>query len=211
MNPQGKLNRPTILTDVDGVLADLVTNLCLELGLRGFHYTPEDFKHFDFSKSLDERATVAAYEIMSTPGFCHGLPWFEGAKDFLKGLQAIGDVCALTSPMLTATWQHERSTWLYPEVKGKDVLSVSSKHKPKVAGDFLIEDHPGTMFQWLKLNRLGVGILIDRPWNQPSAAEFEPHIRMIRCLDYETALQVISDHAVLTVTAKHSNQVSYAA
>lgn len=181
------MSRPTILIDVDGVLADLVTPLCQELRLRGFDYAPEDIKHFDFAKSMSKLATEAAYEIMSMPGFCHGLPWYEGAKDFLRSLKEIGDVCALTSPMHTATWQHERATWLYPEIKGTDVLSVPSAHKPKVRGDFLIEDRPDTLANWLDRNPRGFGVLVDRTWNQPSAAEFVEHPRMARCHHYKVA------------------------
>jgi 5'(3')-deoxyribonucleotidase len=175
----------TILCDVDGVLADCVGALCKEIpGL-----TPERVKHWDLSLSMSKEDHDKAMAAMARPGFCEGLSWYEGAQNFVTRLQARSTVYALTSPFGSDTWETERKRWLSPTIGRHFVLSVPTSAKPLVRGDILIEDHPGTAYRWLLANPGSRAVLIDRPWNQHTAVEFQHHNNMYRFESYEEALK----------------------
>lgn len=183
-----------IHTDVDGVLADFVGGLCIELGARGFRRAPDDVRHWELAKSFSDEELRAAHEIMASPGFCHALEWYEGARDFLRALRGEGEVHAVTAPFRSSSsWMHERYGWLSSEVQGDRVHFVSGKYKHLLRGDVLVEDHPGTARAWCEVNESGVAILIDRPWNRPGADEFWPHSRMFRAQSYGEALHLLRE------------------
>lgn len=179
-----------ILTDVDGVLADFVGGLCRELAVRGIAKTPEDVKHWELAESFSAEELRASLEIMGSPGFCHSLEWYAGAREFLVSLADLGEVHALTAPFRNGpSWMHERMGWLSGAVASDRVHFVSGKYKHMVRGDVLIEDHPGNAAAWLDEHPRGTAILIDRPWNSPSAKEYWPHSRMIRVHSFSEALE----------------------
>ncbi len=185
-----------ILTDCDGVLADFVGGLCVELAARGHYYTPDDVKHWELGETFAPDAFRAALEIMASPGFCHGLEWYEGARDFVHELERIGQVHAVTAPFRNGpSWMHERMGWLSGVVVNDRVHFVSGKYKHLVRGDALIEDHPKNAYDWLEGNPEGIAILIDRPWNSTAAKEFWPHTRMIRVRTFDAALQALRECA----------------
>lgn len=179
-----------ILSDCDGVLADLVGGLCSELALRGFRRSPESVRHWDLSLSLAPEELRIAHEAMSAPGFCFGLQWYEGAKDFLRRLP--GEVHAVTAPFRNgATWMHERMSWLSSTVPADRIHFVSGKYKHFVRGDVLIEDHPETAHDWCESNPGGVAILLDQPWNRPGAKEWHAHRNMYRAESFDRALEIV--------------------
>ncbi len=176
----------TILCDVDGVLADCVGAICKEVeGL-----TPEQIEHWELNLSMTPEQHAKAVAAMSRPGFCRGLEWYAGAEAFLFGLHDIGDVYAVTSPFNSETWERERRLWLRDVLHPSCVLAVPSAAKPLVRGNILIEDHPGTAHRWLLANPTSYAILIDRPWNQPTSAEFRRDARMHRAKGYAEALRL---------------------
>jgi 5'(3')-deoxyribonucleotidase len=126
-----------------------------------------------------------AHEIMSEPGFVSGIGWVDGAADAVRLFRRWGhDVLCVTSPYSgSRTWMRERLEWLEPLFHHDDVLFVKGARKPLVRGDVLVEDHPAIACAWLEANPEGKAILVDRPWNSPDAAEWQPHDRMIRVLD----------------------------
>lgn len=181
-----------VLTDCDGVLADFVGGICVELAARGFRRTPQEIKHWDLSLSLLPEELRATHEIMSSPGFCHGIEWYAGAREFLRDLARLGEVHAVTAPFRNgATWMHERMGWLSSAIPVDRVHFVSGKYKHLVRGHVLIEDHPKTAHDWCEANPDGVAILIDRPWNRPGASEWHLHSRMYRAENFERALDIV--------------------
>lgn len=183
-----------ILTDVDGVLADFIGGVCNELTRRGYGRTPEDFRHFELKASLPPDELRSAFQIMSEPGFCHSLDWYRGAQGFLAALSQFGEVHAVTAPLLNSpSWMHERMSWLSSNIDSERVHFVAGKYKHLIRGDVLIEDHPGNAREWLDANPGHTAILIDRPWNSPSANEFWPHRNMYRVRSYADALMVLKE------------------
>lgn len=171
-----------IAFDADGVLFNFTGGLCSALRAHGFEYTPDDVRHWDLGRSFSREAVTAAREIMSSPGFCAGLEWYEGAANLVRYLRAQGhDVVCLTSPQPSPSpWKNEREAALSEVFSAKDVIFCSGGRKKHFAADVLVEDHPGNAREWLEANPRGVAVLVDRPWNRPGAAEFWPHVRMIR-------------------------------
>lgn len=185
-----------ILSDCDGVLADFVGGLCLELTARGFDRKPEEIRHWDLAMTLSEEEMRAAHEIMRTPGFVHSLEWYPGARDFVRELRHEGEAHAVTAPFRSsASWMYERLGWLSSEIPGDRIHFVSGAYKHLVRGDVLIEDHPKTAHDWCETNQSGIAILIDRPWNGPSSAEWHMHSRMYRVRSFDEALQAIRECA----------------
>lgn len=181
-----------ILSDCDGVLSDFVGGLCTELALRGFSRTPESIQHWDLALSLGPEELRAAHDVMSSPGFCHGLAWYEGAKELLRGLGGVGDVHAVTAPFRNgATWMQERMAWLSSAIAVDRVHFVSGKYKHLMRGNVLLEDHPKTAHDWCEHNPDGVAILIDRPWNRAGAQEWHAHRNMYRAESFARALEIV--------------------
>lgn len=170
-----------ILIDCDGVLADFTGALCRSLRLRGFNRHADSVLHWDLASSLTPPEMAMVDEIVSEPGWCSDIEWFPGAKNTVRALRHAGhELICVTSPWPSRTWMAERLDWLSPLFHRQDVIFAPAKHKPLVAGDLLIEDHPGTCGRWLASNPGCTALLIDRPWNSHLAKEFWPHVGMFR-------------------------------
>ena len=186
----------TILADCDGVFADFVGAVCQGLKVRGFNRTPADVKHFDLASSFTDEEMRATHEIMKEPGFCHGLEWYPGAREFMRDLAREGELHVVTAPFRDgSSWMNERIAWLSSEMPGDRVHFVSGKYKHLVRGDVLIEDHPKTASDWLLAHPTGIAVLIDRPWNRPSANEYAAHMRMYRASSFTEALFIVRECA----------------
>lgn len=184
-----------ILCDVDGVLVDFVQGLCSALAGHGLFYRPQDFLHWDLRETLSHEAQRAVLQVLTSPGFCQGLEWYEGARDFLDELQREGEVYLVTAPYDgSETWERERKAAMAPFPRSK-VLPVPGEHKRVVRGDVFIEDHPKTAHDWLEEHEEGIALLIDRPWNGPHSKEWHCHRRMYRVKDYVEALTTIRECA----------------
>ncbi len=181
-----------VLTDVDGVLADFVGGLCTALALRGFLRTPSSIQHWDLSLSLGPEELRAAHDAMSSPGFCYGLAWHEGARRFLHELHGLAEVHALTAPFRNgSTWIQERMSWLAGDIHAERVHFVSGKYKHLVRGDVLLEDHPETAYAWCEAHPNGVALLIDQPWNRPGSKEWHVHRNLYRVESFNRALEIV--------------------
>ncbi len=183
-----------ILVDCDGVLADFIGTLCTELAPRGIKKSPNEIHHWDLTESLDPEEMKVATQVMTAPGFCASLDWYEGAIELVKGLSLIGEVHAVTAPLKgNPTWMHERLGWLSSEVQSDRIHFVSGKYKHLVRGDVLIEDHPGNAYAWLEANPQGTAILIDRPWNSDKAREYRWHERMLRASSFDGVISTVME------------------
>lgn len=181
-----------VLLDVDGVLADFVGGLCRDLTARGFPRTPDDIRHWELRDTLPANELRECHEIMATPGFCHGLPWYEGARDFVRTVRDEHELHILTAPFDgSETWMRERVAWLANDVPRDRVHFMSGKWKHLVAGDVLVEDHPLNAAAWLDANPRGIAALVDRPWNKPASNQWAWHSRMYRVANFEDALRVV--------------------
>jgi 5'(3')-deoxyribonucleotidase len=184
-----------ILCDVDGVLLDFIGALCTQLNARGFSRVPADVKHWDLRESFTSEESRETLRIMGEPGFCHEIPWYEGAKDFLTALKVEHEAHILTAPFDSPSWIPERKASLAPWFWADRIHFIPGKWKHIVSGDVLVEDHPGTAAEWVFHNPQGIALLIDRPWNQPGCKEWVPDSRIYRVKSYQDALTTIRECA----------------
>ncbi len=154
-------------------------------------FDPSVITEWDLSSCL---APAVLYRVECTaarPGFCYRMPWLPGAKDFLKALQTLDEVVAVTAPWHSDTWESERRAALSPYL-GR-VISCHGTDKALIRGDILIEDNPSYARKWLEHNPDGFAILMDAPWNGEESTTFEgqDHPRMQRAYGYTDALEII--------------------
>ena len=138
---------PTILLDIDGVLADFegaVRRTCAEVG----HDLAAVTAH-NFTDNLP--ALIYAHYVGASTqfGWCSAIEPYVGAYAFVADLRTLGDVVAVTAPLRHCpTWESERRAWLLKHVGIRDV--VSTRRKDLVWGDVLVEDNEDNLRAWWK-------------------------------------------------------------
>lgn len=118
--------RPIVLLDCDGVLADFVGGYLREIT--------------DNIKLTDEEKR-AVNDIVREPGFVLNLAVLDGAKAGVKALAKVSDLYIVTSPWNSRHWAGERQEWLcehFKDLRLKKIVQTSAKHL--VRGDFLVDD-----------------------------------------------------------------------
>lgn len=158
------MNRPLrILLDVDGVIADIVGDICRELREHGFDRTPEHFVHYEFRDVLTAKENAIAQAAMARPGFCARMTPYPGQRGFVESLKRRGEVVAVTKPFPNGpTWAYERMYWLRHE----NIPVISTAHKAFIPGDWLIEDSIGNARAWSSAHPSSRVLIMDRPWNR---------------------------------------------
>lgn len=148
-----------VLLDVDGVLADLVGELCRRFP----EMREEQVTEFEFAKCALPVPVRSLYEAMEEPGFAASLAWYPGAKDAVHAILAKGhEVAFCTSPMKTSpTWMWERQEWL--RAAFPDLPVIFAQRKQWVAGDVLVDDREQHCDAFAEAG--GESFLIMRPWN----------------------------------------------
>lgn len=175
-----------ILCDVDGVLANFVSAYLEETSL-----LPEDILARDIESFLSEHERVVANRRLQKKSFCLDIKLYKDACRFYHQLLRFGEVTFITAPSNTHFWHAERVLWLeqhFDEYSFNNTVFCPSELKPLFSGDVLIEDDAATLEGWCKANPLGIGVLLDRPWN--SGIPFAPK-NEVRAADYSEVLRVI--------------------
>lgn len=184
-----------ILTDVDGVLRDFVGGLCGHLnGLHKTRRSPDDFREYALSRTLDEREMLA-WEAWSKGGGYLALKWHRGAREFLFWLRGRAQVVALT-----AAYEDQDATraFLAPYFPPSHVRFALPEHKSSHRGDVLIEDYARTLEAWVEDNPEGLGVLINRPWNLEVEVD---HPRIVRATNYRHAKHLLTTRLALKESA----------
>jgi 5'(3')-deoxyribonucleotidase len=154
------------LYDVDGVLADFIGGLCKGSGGLYRHITPEKVTSYDFEDCLPFAVVEDWRHQMLMDGFALSLPVYPQAREQVQTYLDSGyDVVYVTKPYRPSrTWAYDRLEWLDKYMPKAPVVMTGHKHLIK--GDILVEDHPGNLAEWLDHHPTGMGVLVDRPWNQ---------------------------------------------
>lgn len=183
--------------DVDGVLADFTGHLASWLSAQGARYTTEDFTSYELKACMrtpEDLKLLARAPHDAT--FCHSMPRYPGAQDFLRALAYRADVTLVTAPWLGQFHQWAREEWIDSILAGpKGSRPAWSRHvefqwttpdeRVRMGGDLLIEDRAETASAWARTGR--TAILMDRPWNR----HYPYEARVIRARSYAEALQAI--------------------
>lgn len=162
------MKRRRILLDCDGVLADFCT-ACFNLIERhtGHRHTHEEVTHWDLFTVLGKaNLKPLMKETAAKSGWCLGFPMYEGAQDFVKGLEKLGDVVIVTSPMTTPYWAYERTVWLEQHFNIPKGRIVHTEGKQYVRGDVLIDDADENCLKWHEEYPTALTLLWDAPYNR---------------------------------------------
>jgi 5'(3')-deoxyribonucleotidase len=197
------MNRPTILIDVDGVLADFATPAVRWACALGAPDTLDarTLTHYDIAGYVPEQNRRKWWERVTGRGFCAALKPYTNAAESVLKLQRIGDVVAVTAPMDSPHWEYERRVWL-KDVFGfhrENVISTSGKYH--VPGDFYADDSIDHLTKWtFRWRATRRAFLIDAPYN------VRTHINVARgsLPDFVTYVR-----EYLATAAEHGQEVAH--
>jgi 5'(3')-deoxyribonucleotidase len=175
---------PTILLDVDGVLADFQSHylgaIYAETGMvcdaasidRWDIHETDVFiaaaKHIGIELSA-LRKRVDAHVVK--PDFCATIAVQQGAVEAVTRLQELGDVFVVTSPWDSSpTWMHERHHWVHRHfgIPRHHVIHTGRKHL--IRGDIFVDDKLSHVEEWSAAWPNGLPILFDMPHNRGTDA-----------------------------------------
>lgn len=166
------MQRPRILLDVDGPIADFVAPALDAI----FQVTGRRFKVSDHANGWDifsglglsDDETKEVFRVMQVPGLCLGIPTVPGAREGVEELRKFADVWAVTSPFGGEHWMHERDAWLVRHMgfHKNQVLHVRGESKHGVYGNVLVEDKIDTLESWRAEWPGETPVLFELPYNQ---------------------------------------------
>ena len=161
------MNKPRLLLDVDGVLANFdeaLFDVLVEIG--GPRYTAHDMKGWFIEDQIDEAFRPELRRRMRLPGFCSGLEPYPGVVEAVTRLNTVADVYFVTAAMYDAPfWMWEREQWLVRtfDVHARQILFAHAKFL--VQGDVFVDDRPKNAELWHHHFPLGKAFLWDQPYN----------------------------------------------
>lgn len=144
--------RPTVLLDVDGVLADFIGRVCrVASSIVGRDLKPEDVRRFNFAAELglspDQKREV--HRFIESTGFWRDLEPYAGAVEGVESLREIADIFIASAPWHSSrTWLHERASWLehFFDIGPDRLIACSAKHL--LMGHVLVDDKTETVRAW---------------------------------------------------------------
>lgn len=166
------MEKPRILLDVDGPLADFVVPALEAI----YQVTGKKFSAADHTNGWDifaglglsDAETKEVFRVMQVPGLCLSIPLVEGAKEGVEELRKFADVWAVTSPLGGEHWMHERDAWLVKNLgfNKNHVLHVRGDSKHGVYGNMLVEDKIETLVAWRDAWPSEEPVLFQFPYNK---------------------------------------------
>lgn len=180
---RGRCEVSRVLVDCDGVLAQFLDHVLIELNdILSTSHVIDDITQWEMYDALNVPEAVRRQvdDIVMQPGFCACLPSIAGAREGLDALRDAGHkVYCLTTPFKGSHWMPERVHWLRKHMgfNRKEVIFCHAKEL--VQGDFLIDDKVENLQAWedeqqfakglgpsSETRLYGHGILFDQPWNK---------------------------------------------
>lgn len=183
------MTKPTVLLDVDGILADFITPaLALVKRLTGATYEHDDISTWEIFDSMPEAESVKDMiykQFMTQRGYCRSIPVYPCAKEGVRELQKVADVVVVTSPFWgSPTWMHERQEWLQEHfgIDKDDVIHARRKHR--IMGDVFVDDKASHVVDWAIAHPDKRAILWPMLYNE-SDRDYVNRSRVVRMLDVD--------------------------
>ena len=173
--------KPTVLLDVDGVVANFVDETLLKLRTEFDIYAEHDSSNWpvwsiaDYTRFTSMGPKCPSRQVINTclsmiwnnDNFAAGISPYDGAVEGVESLMEIADVYFVTSPIWTSeTWTYDRALWLrtYFGIDNSHIIFTSSKHL--VRGDIFVDDRPETVEKWKQHNSPAYAVVWNQPYNQ---------------------------------------------
>jgi len=178
------MNRPRVILDVDGVVADFVGHTLTLLGELAPPGGRDAFTSWDMVSVMSPEARAVCAHGWRQPGWCASMPTLPDAQNAVDRLSLRADVVWATAPMTNAPhWMHERAGWL-ERVFAADPRSIVFTHdKAHVWGDVFVDDKPENVDGWADTHRDGIALLWTAPYNREWTSRHPNARRVIRWSD----------------------------
>ena len=157
--------RPVLLLDIDGVVGKFVDAFLSAYSKYGGILPSHLPQTWDFFALLPDQVAVASAWRDPTI-FSHQVP-YHGALEAVWALNSAYDLVIVSTPPPPLTVHiPAKVAWLEKNVGLKPEQMIFTSRKELVRGDILIDDYHCNVLSWLKASPDGLGILINRPWNE---------------------------------------------
>jgi 5'(3')-deoxyribonucleotidase len=179
---------PTVLLDVDGVLADMVTpslERIAQLGGPVVHH--DELLTWEIFDTFDVKYKKHVHAMWHERGFCGSLEPYEGSQAAVKRLREIADVVCVTAATPSGWWHQERVEWLEKLYGIPSSAVIFAYRKELVRGDVFVEDKARTLFDWAACNPVGQGVLWERSYNR----QVEPPSGVVKTLDWDLVIGLV--------------------
>lgn len=163
--------KPTILFDVDGVVADFLTpTLKYVNNLLQANYGPDDIKQWNMFESLKSDGIdveTECFKYYSQDGFALNLLPYKESIEPVKHINKIANLYFVTTPVQTSrTWCYDRVVWLKQHFGVTDEQVLFAHNKSIVTGDLFIDDKIEHVKAWAQVNKFKPAILWKQPYNK---------------------------------------------
>lgn len=146
------MSRPTVLVDLDGVLADFdkaYFDLAADLGIK-MDCELGDQKHRFASKHLvDKKADRIMRRFVDSPGWFKNLHPIPGAREGFLHLATKADLWVVTKPLESnPTCRDEKALWVERHLGIEwEKRLIIAPDKSRIVGDILLDDAP--KLEWI--------------------------------------------------------------
>lgn len=162
-----------VILDVDGVSANFVqATLDSLVGLGGPRMGHDDIATWDIFGSMPPGWNDRLLREWHKPGWCRGIPLYEGSLDGIGALREVAPVVFATTAMPGAPhWMWERDQWLRAHLGASDNDIVFVADKRVVSGTVFVDDKAANVRAWHREHPGGVAVLWNRPYNRVEGAD----------------------------------------
>lgn len=182
-----------IILDVDGVSADFVTHSLRTLvALGGPQMQHDDIRTWDIFGSIPREWEDRMVAEWHRPGWCAGIPLYDGARDAVMALREAAEVVFVTTAMEDAPhWMWERDRWLRQHLNAGARDTIFAASKKHIWGDVFVDDKASNVAEWHRAHPASTAVLWDQPYNR---SEKMPE-GVVRTRSWEQVVQLVSRSA----------------
>lgn len=164
-------NRPTLLLDVDGVIADFETRFLALARIVTGRQIVRDPTHSDMGRqcALSEEEAREVWDHVRQIPFAREIDPYPIAVESVLELREIVNVYFVTAPMRGhPTWAHDREQWLRDLFGDLGQNVISTHHKYCVRGHIFVDDRTKHVDSWSRAHPEGQAFLWNKSYNSDS-------------------------------------------
>lgn len=159
-----RMQGPVVGVDIDGVLADQVTEILRRANGRfGLSLGYDDVAEWRLPIG-DTNIADLIFDAMEDPDYVLNMPLHGGATDLVKALYPKGPLKFVTARPPVA--RDSTAEWLDANrLANNGIIHAKEESKHLYALDVLVDDYLGNVLAFLR-NSKGSAVLVDQPWNR---------------------------------------------